>query len=138
MTKPRLLLDLDGSLRWEAPCHSAHRRGQEGALHFCTGATEQKGVNLAKNSHCVLTTGRNSWSTGLDVAVEGQARRVTDAGRLKRLAAGWDSKYDGDWHFEVVDGGFRGTPGPVLVFEVVPTTILAFAKGNFAQTRYRF
>ena len=29
----------------------------DGALHFCTGPTEQKGVNLAANPACVLTTG---------------------------------------------------------------------------------
>ena len=30
------------------------------ALHFCTGADEQKGVKLARNAHCTLTTGTNA------------------------------------------------------------------------------
>ena len=111
---------------------------QEGALHFCTGASEQKGVNLARNEHCVLTTGSNAWTAGLDVVIEGNARRVIDEARLQRLAEGWELKYGGDWHFDVTNGAFRGEGGEVLVFEVNPIKIFAFAKGDFAQTRYRF
>lgn len=108
-----------------------------GALYFCTGAAEQKGVNLAANDHCVLTTGNNAWKTGLDVVIEGSAHRVTDEGRLQLLADAWESKYEGDWHFDVANGAFQGEGGEALVFEVAPTKILAFAKGDFAQTRYR-
>lgn len=111
---------------------------QDGALHFCTGGGEQKAVNLSSSPHCVLTTGTNRWKAGLDVVVEGSAERVTDERRLQGLADAWESKYQGDWHFEVRDGAFHGEGGEALVFEVVPTTILAFAKGDFAQTRYRF
>ena len=111
---------------------------QYDALHFCTGAAEQKGVNLAGNAHCILTTGNNAWKSGLDVVIEGNARRVTDEARLQRLADAWESKYDGDWHFEVANGAFQGEGGEALVFEVIATKILAFAKGDFAQTRYRF
>jgi hypothetical protein len=70
--------------------------------------------------------------------VEGRAKRVVDEARLQRLAAAWESKYHGDWHFDVADGAFRGAGGEALVFEVAPTKVLAFAKGRFAQTRYRF
>ena len=111
---------------------------QGGALHFCTGAAEQKGVNLARNNHCVLTTGNNAWKSGLDVVIEGKAERVTDGARLQRLADAWESKYDGDWHFDVANGAFQGDAGEALVFEVVATKIFAFTKGGFAQTRYRF
>jgi general stress protein 26 len=111
---------------------------QDGTLCFCTGAAEQKGVNLVRNPHCVLTTGNNAWKVGLDVVVEGSARQVTVEHRLTRLADAWESKYHGDWHFEVANGAFQGDGGEALVFEVLPTKILAFAKGNFAQTRYRF
>ncbi|MCU1372862.1 MAG: pyridoxamine 5-phosphate oxidase [Actinomycetia bacterium] len=111
---------------------------QDDALHFCTGAAEQKGVNLARNAHCTLTTGTNTWKQGLDVVVEGEAVRITDEVRLQRLADAWESKYDGDWHFDVADGAFQGEGGTALVFEVRPAKVLAFAKGAFAQTRYRF
>jgi hypothetical protein len=111
---------------------------QDHALHFCTGAGEQKGVNLAKNAHCTLTTGTNTWKAGLDVVVEGDARRVTDEARLQHLADAWESKYHGDWHFDVANQAFQGEGGEALVYEVVATKILAFAKGDFAQTRYVF
>ena len=111
---------------------------QDGALHFCTGAAEQKGVNLARNPRCALTTGNNQWKSGLDVVVEGVAERVIDEARLRRLADAWRTKYLGDWDFEVRDGAFHDGPGEALVFAVSPTKVLAFAKGGFAQTRYRF
>jgi general stress protein 26 len=107
-------------------------------LHFCTGAAEQKGVNLITNANCALTTGSNVWKRGLDVVIEGTARRVTDEARLQALADAWESKYAGDWHFDVANGAFQGEGGEALVFEVVVTKVLAFAKGDFAQTRYRF
>ena len=44
---------------------------RDDTLYFCTGAEEQKGVNLARNPQCALTTGTNLWKTGLDVVVEG-------------------------------------------------------------------
>src|SRR5580692_12622368 len=52
----------------------------DGALHFCTGADEQKAVNLRGNPHVILSTGSNAWDRGLDVVVEGDAVRVTDDG----------------------------------------------------------
>jgi nitroimidazol reductase NimA-like FMN-containing flavoprotein (pyridoxamine 5'-phosphate oxidase superfamily) len=111
---------------------------EDGSLYFCTGGEEQKGVNLARNPQCVLTTGNNAWKSGLDVVVEGTAERVADDSRLQHLADLWRSKYDGDWDFEVRDGQFHHEGGDALVFEVAPTKILSFAKGDFAQTRFRF
>jgi nitroimidazol reductase NimA-like FMN-containing flavoprotein (pyridoxamine 5'-phosphate oxidase superfamily) len=111
---------------------------QDGAVYFCTGAGEQKGVNLAKNANCALATGNNAWKSGLDVIIEGSAQRVTDDALLHRLAKAWESKYHGDWHFDVANGAFHHEGGEALVFRVVPTKILAFAKGEFAQTRFRF
>jgi pyridoxine/pyridoxamine 5'-phosphate oxidase len=110
----------------------------DGALHFCTGPEEQKGVNLARNPRCTLTTGVNRWKEGLDVVVEGDARRITDHERLGELAARWAAKYHGDWQFDVKDGAFHHGGGAAYVFAVEPNKVLAFAKGQFAQTRYRF
>jgi nitroimidazol reductase NimA-like FMN-containing flavoprotein (pyridoxamine 5'-phosphate oxidase superfamily) len=107
-------------------------------LSFCTGAAEQKGVNLARNPQVALTTGSNRWKSGLDVVVEGIAERVVDEGLLRSLAAAWAEKYAGDWRYEVRDGAFHHEGGEALVFAVRPAKVLAFAKGAFAQTRYRF
>ena len=41
------------------------------ALYFSAGPEEQKEVNLRHNQHVILTTGRNDWSEGFDVVVEG-------------------------------------------------------------------
>ena len=61
----------------------------DGAVHFCTGATEQKAINLRSNPHVILLTGCNQWDKGIDVVVEGDAVQVTDNEALERLARAW-------------------------------------------------
>ncbi|MFH7598688.1 pyridoxamine 5'-phosphate oxidase family protein [Streptomyces racemochromogenes] len=127
---------------------------RDGALHFATGPSERKGLNLAANPHVVLTTGSNAYGQGLDVVVEGEAIRVSDEGRLAELAAAWEAKYGPDWHFDVRDGAFDSTSasaapppteeggeaaGRALVFAVAPRTVFGFGRGTeFTQTRWRF
>ncbi|MFB4311817.1 pyridoxamine 5'-phosphate oxidase family protein [Actinomadura sp. GTD37] len=109
----------------------------DGALHFSTGAEEQKALNLAGNPQVALTTGCNRWDEGLDVIVEGAAERVTARADLERLATAWAAKWDGQWRFEASDSGFtHADGGEALVFAVHPAKILAFSKGTFAQTSY--
>jgi general stress protein 26 len=108
------------------------------ALYFSTGAGEQKGVNLATNPHVVLTTGGDRWDDGLDVMVEGDAVRVTDDVLLRRLAAAWAAKWDGRWQHDVRDGAFSHEGNEALVFAVAPRKVLAFGKGSFSHTRFRF
>ena len=59
------------------------------AIHFCTGPSEQKAINLGHNSHVVLTTGCADWESGFDIIVEGKAVRVTAREQLERLADAW-------------------------------------------------
>jgi len=99
---------------------------------------EQKARNLASNPRVALTTGANDWQKGLDVVVEGDAARVTDAQQLDRLAAAWAQKWDGRWQYEVTQDGFRHDVGTALVFGVRPAKVLAFTKGGFSHTRHRF
>lgn len=109
------------------------------ALHFCTGATEQKGVNLRTNSRVVLMTGCNDWDEGIDVVVEGDAVRVTDADVLSRLAEAWATKWDGRWEFEVGPDGFRtANGGGPDVYAVAPSKVIAFGKQPFTHTSHRF
>ena len=71
--------------------------------------------------------------------VEGTVERVTDNATLHRLAPMWHDKLD--WVFEVGDGVFQDPDGggPALVFALIPSKVLAFAKGSpYSQTRYRF
>ena len=109
------------------------------ALHFCTGESEQKAVNLRGNQQVILMTGCNRWDGGVDVVVEGAAVRVSDHDTLQRLADTWQRKWDGRWHYVVRDGGFQGDEHEdILVFSVPPAKVLAFAKGEFSQTRHLF
>ncbi|MYW05000.1 pyridoxamine 5'-phosphate oxidase family protein [Streptomyces sp. SID3343] len=110
------------------------------ALHFCTGADERKARNLAGNQQCVLTTGTNSLHEGFDLVLEGDAVRVRDDARLRRLAEAFEAKYGAQWHFDVVDGAFKGqSEGQrAEVFVVAPTTVFGFGKGEYSQTRWRF
>ncbi|HEX5557862.1 MAG TPA: pyridoxamine 5'-phosphate oxidase family protein [Gaiellales bacterium] len=112
----------------------------DNALYFGTGPGEQKAVNLEANAKVALTTGCNGWERGLDVVVEGEAERVTDAARLVELATAWEDKWDGRWQFQPVAEGFshEGGEGIVHVFAVRPAKVLAFAKGPFSHTRYVF
>ncbi len=110
----------------------------DGALHFSTGAAEQKAVNLRGNPHVILTTGCSTWDSGLDVMVEGDAIQVTDDDVLRRLAQAWTGKWDGRWQYEVRGGAFHHDQGEALVFAVRPAKVLAFTKGTFTHTRHRF
>ncbi|GAA2466923.1 pyridoxamine 5'-phosphate oxidase family protein [Streptomyces macrosporus] len=112
----------------------------DGALHFCTGPTEQKARNLQRNPHCVLTTGTNILREGLDLVVEGDAARIVTDAELRRLADLYEAKYGPDWRFTVRDGAFHDPRGgEAHVYRVVPTVAFGFAKGDaYAQTRWRF
>jgi general stress protein 26 len=106
-------------------------------LHFCTGEYEQKAKNIEANAQCVLTTGTNSYRSGLDVVVEGTTGRVTDHDTLVRLAGRWQDKIA--WTFAVGDGVFLDSEAgghPAEVFAVIPSKILAFRKAPYSQTRF--
>jgi hypothetical protein len=112
------------------------------ALYFATGASERKARNLARNPHCILLTGCNTLDDGLDLVVEGDARRVTDDGRLRRVAEAYVAKYGDDWRFTVRDGVFHHQGvhegAEALVFELAPRTAFGFGKGAvYSQTRWR-
>ena len=110
------------------------------AVHFCTGVGEQKARNLEHSDRVALTTGTNTWASGLDVVVEGVAVRIDDDEALRRLADAYVAKYGEVWRFGVTDGAFRNSQSddPGLVFRIAPSKVMAFAKNPHAQTTYRF
>ena len=113
----------------------------DGALYFCTGPSERKAKNLARNAHCVLTTGCNLLSEGLDLVVEGEAATVSDEAELRSVADTYEAKYG--QHFTAPEGTWFGLGdairgGNALVYRVAPSTAFGFGKGTFSQTRWRF
>ena len=109
----------------------------DGALFFHTGPSERKAKNLAHNAHCVITTGCNALSEGLDLVVEGDAAEVSDEARLQPVAEAISSKYG--WNITVRDGALYSEGNKALVYEVRPTQAFGFGKGEpFSQTRWRF
>ncbi|MFC8127179.1 pyridoxamine 5'-phosphate oxidase family protein [Streptomyces sp. NPDC057302] len=115
----------------------------DGALYFSTGPGEQKAKNLAGDAHCVLTTGHNTLSEGLDIVIEGTAERVTDPGRQNEVIAAFEAQY-GD-HITSAQGVFHGfgdsiRNGNDLLFAVEPGTAYGFGHNGqvFSHTRYTF
>jgi len=109
------------------------------AAYFCTGPEERKAKNLEQNSSCILTTGCNQLKEGLDVVIEGNADRVSDDPKLRRIANAYETKYGSEWHFDVEGGAFKhGDEGVALVFEVVPKIAFGFGKAPHSQTRWCF
>src|SRR5450755_2500415 len=111
------------------------------ALYFCTGPDERKAKNLARNTHCILTTGCNRLD-GLDLVVEGQAAKVSDMAELRSVADTFESKYG--THFTAPEGTWSGLGDTIrhdetLVLRVAPLTAFGFGKGNpYSQTRWSF
>jgi general stress protein 26 len=112
------------------------------AVWFTTGTGEQKYLNLGVNPQVVLTTGCNTWESGLDVVVEGEARHVTDQAALERAAPAFADKWRGAWQFTARDGRFYNGDGgdwPCEVFAVTPVRVFAHSKGEpFGATTHRF
>ncbi len=105
---------------------------------MCTGPDEQKAKNLSGNAHDIVMTGNNRWD-GLDVIVEGEARRVTDDDSLRDLAAAWEAKYGEEWHFDVAGGAFQHSEGEAHVFSITPVKAYAYERDEpGGATRYRF
>jgi len=109
------------------------------SLYFVTGNSERKADNLAQNSHCIITTGCNTLSEGLDLVVEGDAAMVSDPAVLKRVSEKFGAKYDSPFRFKVPDFAAYGEGGKNLVYQVAPKRAFAYGRdAQYSATRYRF
>lgn len=97
-----------------------------------------EGPQPAGGTDVVVTTGTNTWNSGLDVVVEGTAARVTGRDRLKALADAYRAKYGDDWDFDCDDEVFEPQGQAAIVYRVTPAKVLAFAKSPHGQTAFRF
>jgi nitroimidazol reductase NimA-like FMN-containing flavoprotein (pyridoxamine 5'-phosphate oxidase superfamily) len=114
----------------------------DGALYFSTGEGERKARNLRSNTHVTIATGPEALSEALDIVLEGEARVVSDAAKIRRIAKAYVAKYGEGWRLPGIDG--------VLTFEVTPSTAFGFGRRDghiglpsgegemFTQTRWRF
>lgn len=109
-----------------------------GHFYFTAGDGTRKAKNLAHNSQCVMTLA----ARGLDLALEGEAKKVTDEAKLQRLAEVFAS---GGWAPEVRDGAFyhefsapSAGPPPWYVYEFTPKTVFGVATAEpYGATRWR-
>lgn len=109
----------------------------DGTFVFCTGPTEQKARNLQHNPYVVVTTGTNTWNSGVDIVVEGRVERITGRERLTALADAYRRKYGNDWDFTCDDEVFGPDGMAAHVFAVTPAKVIVFTKAPHGQTTFR-
>jgi hypothetical protein len=122
----------------------------DGTFYFITGDATRKGKNLANDPHCVIATSSTA-APSLDVILEGQAKRVDDEARLRRVADAYRAKME--WPLEVQDRGVFGPnaptdgPAPYAAFEFTPTMAFGLpglagmehaGSSGFIPTRWTF
>jgi len=110
-------------------------------MYFNAGAATRKAMNLAHNSHCVITVATHDF----DLVVEGTAVKVTDPAKAERIAEAFRS--DG-WPASVIEGTASLTaeysaqsagPPPWDVYEVTPETVFAIGTAEpYGATRWQF
>jgi pyridoxine/pyridoxamine 5'-phosphate oxidase len=110
----------------------------DGRFYFSSGDGTQKSKNLARNPKCVISLAARD----LDITLEGEAHRVTDEAKLRRVAEVFASA---GWASEVRDGAFyhefsapSAGPPPWHVYEFTPHTVFASATAEpYGATRWR-
>jgi nitroimidazol reductase NimA-like FMN-containing flavoprotein (pyridoxamine 5'-phosphate oxidase superfamily) len=110
----------------------------DGTFYFTSGSGTRKSRNLAHDPRCTMTVS----AKGMDIAVEGEATRVTDEATLQHLAAVYTEH---GWSPTVKDGAFvaeysapSAGPAPWHLYEMTPTTIYGLATGEpSGATRWR-
>lgn len=111
----------------------------DGNLYFVSGPATRKSLNLAANPACTISVRLE----GLDLVIEGEAARVTDAPTLERLAEryrddGWPAEVAGDAFTAPYSAPSAGPPPWHLYRFTFRTAFgVAGAEPNGA-TRWRF
>jgi hypothetical protein len=111
----------------------------DGRYYFTGGPRSRKIRNIERDPRCAFGIAIQ----GYDVALEGQASRVTDDARLSRLAQVFA---EGGWAPAVVDGGFTheysapsAGPPPWYLYEFTPEDAYALmTEAPGGATRWTF
>lgn len=108
-------------------------------LYIVSGPGTRKSRNLAANPACTVSASLS----GIDVIIEGDASRVTDAATLERVAAyfrdkGWPAEVQGDAITAPYSAPSAGPP-PWYLYEVTVHTAFGVASAQpDGATRWRF
>ncbi len=111
----------------------------DGDVYFTSGPGMRKSRNLAANPACTLS----ARLPGIDLVLEGEARRVVDAPTLERVAtlyrdAGWPAEVDGDAFTAPFSAPSAGPP-PWHVYRLTFHTAFGVATAEpHGATRWRF
>jgi Pyridoxamine 5'-phosphate oxidase len=108
----------------------------DGKVYFVTGPGTR---NLAKNPSCVLSASLK----GLDLVIEGSARKVTDRATLDRLAKlyaaqGWPATVDGKAFTAPYSAPSAGPPPWDLYVLTAKTAFGVAGEEPYGATRWRF
>ena len=111
----------------------------DGDLYIVSGPRTRKSRNLAANPACTISVPL----TGIDLVLEGEATRVTDAETLERVAArysdgGWPAEVDGDAFTAPYSAPSAGPP-PWYLYRFTFHTAYGVAGAEpHGATRWRF
>lgn len=112
---------------------------EDGKLYFVSGSGTRKSRNLSSNPRCVVSVSL----PGLDLVIEGTARRVTDEPTLTRLAGryaaqGWPASVDGESFTAPYSAPSAGPP-PWDLHVLTPETAFGVAGSEpYGATRWHF
>jgi hypothetical protein len=110
-----------------------------GDVYFTSSPHARKARNLASNPRITISARLD----GIDLVLEGEASRVTDASTLERLAAIYR---DGGWPAEVENDAFTAPfsapsagPPPWYLYRMTPRSVVGVATAEpYGATRWRF
>ena len=111
----------------------------DGDLYVVAGPETRKARNLKANPACTVSVRL----TGIDLVLEGNAKRVTDSATLERLAgiyrdAGWPAEVEGDG-FTAPFTAPSGGPPPWNLYRVTVDTVFGVASAEpQGATKWRF
>jgi hypothetical protein len=130
-----------GTCRPDGTPHAAGVGAQwsGGLLFFTSNPTTRKSRDLAVNPRCTISVRL----PGVDLVLDGEARRETDPAVLERIAAGYRS---GGWPAEVQDDALTAPfsapsagPAPWHVYRFAFHTVVGVATAEpSGATRWRF
>ncbi|MBV9119146.1 MAG: pyridoxamine 5'-phosphate oxidase family protein [Chloroflexi bacterium] len=111
----------------------------DGKVYFTSGPGTSKSRNLSSNPRCSVSASLE----GIDLVIEGEARRVTDGATLRALAEkyvemGWPATVEADALTAPFSAPSAG-PAPWHLYALEPRSAVGVAKIEpFGATRWRF